>query len=114
VYLSELIIESGAIVAGVGGNGGNGGGFFGSFGGDGGDGLLIQSAINIDNQGIITGGGGGGGGGTGGGTIDSNSGTSTFGGGGGGGGWPYGAGGLGYDTGYSPHNGQNGQNAPLA
>jgi hypothetical protein len=39
--------------------------------------------------------------------------TSTFGGGGGGGGWPYGAGGLGYDTGYyAPHNGQNGQNAP--
>jgi len=34
------------------------------------------------------------------------------GGGGGGGGWPYGSGGLGYDTTYAPHNGQNGQNAP--
>ena len=55
---------------------------------------------------------GGGGGGAGGGTIDVFPGTSSWGGGGGGGGWPYGSGGLGYDTTYAPHNGQNGQNAP--
>ncbi len=112
----RLIIESGAIVAGRGGDGGAGGGVWpvpvGGIGGDGGDGLLIQSAITIDNQSIITGGGGGGGGGAGGGTIDFFPGTSSWGGGGGGGGWPYGSGGLGYDTTYAPHNGQNGQNAP--
>jgi len=69
----RLIIESGAIVAGRGGDGGNGayrlasGGivdYAATNGENGGNGLIVQSPLTIENNGIIGGGGGGGGGGS--------------------------------------------------
>jgi hypothetical protein len=69
----RLIIESGAVVAGRGGDGGNGayrlasGGivdYAATNGENGGNGLIVQSPLTIENNGIIGGGGGGGGGGS--------------------------------------------------
>jgi hypothetical protein len=62
----RLIIESGAVVCGLGGSGGNGGnGAYsinatnGQNGGNGGNALLAQYPISINNQSVIAGGGGG-------------------------------------------------------
>jgi hypothetical protein len=57
------LINSGAI-QGVGGAGGGGTGTNANFGNAGGPGLLVQSAVSINNTGRIAGGGGGGAGGT--------------------------------------------------
>jgi hypothetical protein len=96
----RLIIDSGAIVCGLGGSGGNGGnGAYsinaanGQNGGNGGNALLAQYPISINNQSVIAGGGGGGAGGGGGGSATD--GTFIAGGGGGG----AGGGGRGVATG---------------
>jgi hypothetical protein len=96
----RLIIESGAVVCGLGGSGGNGGnGAYsinatnGQNGGNGGNALLAQYPISINNQSVIAGGGGGGAGGGGGGSATN--GTFIAGGGGGG----AGGGGRGVATG---------------
>ena len=95
----NLIIESGAVVAGRGGNGGNGGydvsttlGINPTAGGTGGTAMLIDYDISIDNQNIISGGGGGGGGSGAGRYLNSSPSVwNWIDGLGGGGGWPYGA-----------------------
>lgn len=102
----NLIVESGAAVAGCGGAGGAGGkggcppasspafsghlssadGVNGASGSNGGDALLVLYPITIDNLGIIAGGGGGGAGGAGGGGGVHNFGGYNYAGGSGGGG----------------------------
>jgi hypothetical protein len=103
VYV-KLIIEAGAIVAGRGGNGGNGGYikynagtsyyYDGSDGLDGGNCIFTDYAIDVTNNGTISGGAGGG---SGGGAVYRLGLASTFieSGGAGGGGFPYGSGGSG-------------------
>jgi hypothetical protein len=104
----NLIIESGAIVAGRGGDGGRGGygytvysttsGYVivyyddGQKGFDGGSAIHAQYPINIENNGGIFAGGGGGGG-SGGVIISNAAGFHSVSGCGGGGGWPLGVGG---------------------
>jgi len=114
----NLIIESGAVVAGLGGDAGDGAKVFGgdftppTDGKKGGNGVLILSDININNLGIIASGGGGGGGGG----IVTTAPPFSYAitsGGGGGGGAPHGTAnnyGLGGDYPSQP-NSENGQNA---
>jgi hypothetical protein len=96
----NLIIESGAIVCGLGGSGGDGGIFPTFFtytdaqdGENGGNAVFVNYALSINNLGII-GGGGGGGGGDAGESITSGV-TTYYNGSGGGGGAALGAAGLG-------------------
>ena len=110
----RLIIESGAIVAGRGGDGGDGayrlasGGivdYAATNGENGGNGLIVQSPLTIENNGIIGGGGGGGGGGSAGSYLFDES-------GGGGGGAALGIGGIrGNLDGVNHWPAQNGENA---
>lgn len=110
----NLIIESGAIVAGRGGNGGNGayrlasGGivdYAATNGENGGNGLIVQYPLTIENNGIIGGGGGGGGGGSAASYLVDEA-------GGGGGGAALGIGGIsGNINGVNNWPAQNGENA---
>jgi hypothetical protein len=116
----NLIIESGAVVAGRGGDGGDGVGSFTGYytpstaGEKGGNAILVESALSITNLGIIGAGGGGGGGGgfT---IVQINSSPDIYegntSGGGGGGGAAIGAGGVtGQFLGTSAPNGSAGGN----